>query len=241
MTEAEAVSEARRLLRSGGCHQITTPNAEFVMRARWDQPFRVVLNAAALSVPDGAGLLLAGRLLGTPLREQVTGTDLAVRLAELCAAEGLRLFLLGAGEGVAAEAGRRLQMRFPGLEVAGAYAGSPGVDDEGAILGRIRAAGPVDVLLVAFGAPAQEMWIARNLPRTGARLAMGVGGALDFIAGRVPRAPRWLRRVGFDWLYRLVRQPWRWRRQLALPQFVLAVLWEAARRRREATHAHRRA
>ena len=236
VTEAEAAAEVRRLIQSGGCHQVVTPNAEFVVRARRDPAFLKALNAAALAVPDGAGLLLAGRLLGTPLRQQVTGTDLVVRLAELGAAEGYRLFLLGAAEGVAAEAARRLQARFPGLQIAGTYAGSPRPGDEDAIVERIRAASPVHVLLVAYGAPAQDLWIARNLPRLGVGVAIGVGGAFDFVSGRVPRAPAWLRRAGFDWLYRLARQPWRWRRQLALPQFVLAVLWESLRRR---TRNHR--
>lgn len=236
VTEAEAATAVRRLIQTPGAHQVVTPNAEFVMRARRDPAFRAVLAAAPLSVPDGASLLLAGRLLGTPLREQVTGTDLAVRLAELASTEGYRLFLLGAAEGVAAEAARRLQARYPGLQIAGTYAGSPDPADEAAILHLIRASAPVHILLVAYGAPAQDLWIARNLPKLSAAgdpgiVAMGVGGALDFISGRMPRAPRWVRRAGFDWLYRLAHQPWRWRRQLALPQFVLAIAWEALRRR----------
>jgi N-acetylglucosaminyldiphosphoundecaprenol N-acetyl-beta-D-mannosaminyltransferase len=229
---AEAVAEARRLIGSPGSHQIVTPNAEFVMQARRNPAFRQALAAADLSIPDGAGLLLAGQILGTPLREHVQGTDLAVELARLAAAEGYRLFLLGAAEGVAAEAGRRLQARFPGLQIAGAYAGSPRKEDEDAIVERIRAATPVHVLLVAYGAPAQDLWIARNLPRLDVGVAMGVGGVFDYLSGRVPRAPLWLRRAGFDWLFRLVVQPWRWRRQLALPQFVALAIWTAATRRR---------
>lgn len=231
VTEAEAIAVARRLVEEGGGHQIVTPNAEFVVRANRDPEFRAVLNSAALSIPDGAGLLLAGRILGTPLREQVAGTDLAIRLAELAASAGYRLFLLGAAEGVAAAAGRGLQARFPGLQIAGAHSGSPRREDEDAIVDLIRAAAPVHVLLVAYGAPAQDLWIARNLPRLGVGVAMGVGGVFDFLSGRVPRAPLWVRRAGFDWLYRLVRQPWRWRRQLALPRFVLLALWTVVGRR----------
>ncbi len=231
VTEAEAVEAVRRLILSGGSHQIVTPNAEFVVEARRNPEFRAVLSAAALSIPDGAGLLLAGRILGTPLREQVAGTDLAVRLAQFGAAEGFRVFLLGAAEGVAAEAARRLQARLPGLQVAGTYAGSPRREDEDEIVERIRSAAPVHILLVAYGAPAQDLWIARNLPRLGVGVAMGVGGVFDFLSGRVARAPLWVRRAGFDWLYRLVLQPWRWRRQLALPRFVLLALWTALARR----------
>jgi N-acetylglucosaminyldiphosphoundecaprenol N-acetyl-beta-D-mannosaminyltransferase len=227
----EAVEIVRGWLCEGGVHQIVTPNAEFVMRARSDYSFRELISHSALSVPDGAGLLLAGRLLGTPLREQVTGTDLVVRLARLCAEDGRRLFLLGAAEGVACEAARRLLGCFPELRIAGAFAGSPGPDDEPDVRARIAAAAPVDVLLVAYGAPAQDYWIARNQNALGVPVAMGVGGVFDFVAGRVPRAPAWLRRIGLDWAFRLALQPWRWRRQLAIPRFVGLAMVTALRRR----------
>ena len=231
VTEVEAIAWCANAVQRGRPRLVVTPNAEFVMRARREPAFLGLLRSADLSIPDGAGLLLAGRILGTPLREQVTGTDLVVDLARLCATEGWRIYLLGGAEGVAAAAGASLQTRFPGLQVAGAYAGSPRVEDEAAILARIRAAAPVHVLAVAYGAPSQEQWLARNLPKLDVPIGIGIGGALDFISGRVPRAPRLVRRAGFDWLYRLVRQPWRWRRQLALPRFVLTALWVRARGR----------
>lgn len=205
------------------CYQIVTPNAEIVTRASSDTNLRRIIAESALAIPDGAGLLLAGRILGTRLREQVTGTDLAVALAEQAARRGDRLFLLGAGEGVAEEAAARLQRRFPGLRIAGTFAGSPDPADDAEAIARIRAAAPVHLLFVAYGASRQEAWIQRNQARAGVPVAIGIGGALDFIAGRVPRAPAWLRRAGFDWLYRLAREPWRWRRQLALPKFALLV------------------
>jgi len=226
VTMAEALTICRAAIRSGHPHPVVTPNAEFVVAARRDPRFRGLLNTATLAIPDGAGLLLAGRILGTPLREQVTGTDLADQLAGQCAREGYRLFLLGAGPGVAEAAARRLAERHPGLDVAGTYAGSPAREAEAETLARIRGAGRVDVLLVAFGGRKQEEWIARNQEALGIPLAMGVGGALDFFSGQVPRAPAWLRRAGFDWLFRLIVQPWRWRRQLALPRFLIAVIFE---------------
>jgi len=116
-----------------------------------------------------------------------------------------------------------LQARYPGLIVAGTFAGSPRPEDAPHILERLRKARP-DLLFVAYGAPQQDLWIARYQPELGIPVAMGVGGAFDFIAGVVPRAPRWMREIGLEWLYRLIRQPWRWRRMLALPRFVLAVL-----------------
>lgn len=202
------------------------------MRARRDPTLSALIAGAGLSIPDGSGLLLAGRLLGTPLREQVAGTDLCYRLAELCAARGYRLFLLGGAPGIADAAGRRLRSLYPTLVVAGTYGGdaSPGGDET--TRAAVRAALPVDVIFVAFGAPRQEQWIDRNQAELGIPLALGIGGALDFISGRVVRAPRWVRRIGLDWLFRLIRQPWRWRRQLALPRFVGLVLLSARRARR---------
>ncbi len=231
VTYAEALDLAREFIRSGRPHQVTTVNPEFVMTAQRDPEFRRVLCEAALSLPDGIGLLLGARLLGFRLREHVRGTDYVELLADLAVREGYRLFFLGAAEGVAAEAAANLQRRHPGLQVAGTYSGSPRPAEEEAIVSLIRAAGPVHILLVAYGAPAQDKWIARNLPRLGVPLAVGVGGVFDYLSGRVPRAPLWLRQLELEWLYRLLRQPRRWRRQLALPHFALAVLGRWLRQR----------
>ncbi|HEX5414645.1 MAG TPA: WecB/TagA/CpsF family glycosyltransferase [Chloroflexota bacterium] len=226
VTMGEALAVCRAAIASGWPHRVVTPNAEFVVAARRDPRFRELLNTATLAIPDGAGLLLAGRILGTPLREQVTGTDLADQVAGLCAREGYRLFLLGAAPGVAEAAAQRLAARHPRLEVVGTCAGSAAPTADADMRTQIRGVGRVDAILVAFGAGKQEEWIARNQEALGIPLAIGVGGAFDFFAGRVPRAPAWLRRAGFDWLFRLIVQPWRWRRQLALPRFLIAVLAE---------------
>ena len=206
--------------------QVVTVNPEFVMAAQRDAAFRQVLLGADLSLPDGVGLLLGARIRGTPLKERVTGVDTVARMAALAAARGYRLYFLGAAPGVAEEAAQRLERANPGLRVAGTYAGSPAPEEEDGIIARITAAAP-DVLFVAYGAPRQDLWIARNLERLGVPVAMGVGGAFDFIAGRAKRAPLWMQRMGLEWLHRLVRQPWRWRRMLALPQFLVAVIAES--------------
>lgn len=239
VTYDEALALLCEYIASGRPHYVVTPNPEFVMAARRDPAFRAALAGAALAVPDGGGLLLAGRLWGRPFREQVRGTDLVYRLAAIGARAGHRWFLLGAGPGVAAAAGRRLMAQYPGLRVVGTYAGSPHPADDPATRGAVQAAGPVDVLLVAYGAPRQECWMARNVPTLGVPVAIGVGGVLDFLAGRTPRAPRWLRDLGLEWLFRLLVQPWRWRRQLALPQFALHVLWTTPCQRRALRRAPR--
>lgn len=209
-------------------HQICTVNTEFIMAAQRDEAFRRVINHAALCLPDGVGVLWAARRLGRSLRERVAGSDMIGQIAARAAQRGWRMYLLGAAPGVADRAAAVLQARYPGLVVAGTFSGSPALSEEEAIVERICAAGP-DVLLVAFGAPTQDLWIARNQSRLPVPVAMGVGGTLDFIAGVAKRAPKWVQRLGLEWLHRLVREPWRWRRQLALPRFVWYVL-RAARR-----------
>ncbi len=204
------------------CQQIVTVNTEFVMMAQQNSVFRQVINHAALVVADGIGIVWATRYLGKPTPERVTGTDTLVELAKLCSLKGYRLYLLGAAPGIAEEAAARLQVLAPDLLIAGTYAGSPSSAQEDALIERIRVA-QTDVLCVAYGAPAQELWIARNLARLPASVAMGVGGAYDFLSGRQLRAPVWMQRMGLEWLYRLYREPWRLRRMLAIPRFMLLV------------------
>ncbi|HEY7414557.1 MAG TPA: WecB/TagA/CpsF family glycosyltransferase [Ktedonobacteraceae bacterium] len=208
---------------SVACQQVVTVNVEFVMAAQQNVQFRDYINHAALVVPDSIGIVLAARFLGKPVPERVTGTDMMPELARLCARQGYRLYLLGAAPGVAEDAARRLQEIAPGLQIAGMYAGTPAPDEEDAIIERIRTA-EADVLCVAYGAPTQDVWIGRNLSRLPVAAAMGVGGAFDFLSGRQVRAPRWMQKSGLEWLYRLYREPWRWRRMLALPRFAFQVL-----------------
>ena len=213
----------------GRPHQIATLNPEFVILARRDPVFRHVLEAADLCMADGVGLLWAAQRLGQRLPERVTGSDALPLVAERAARCGWRIYLLGAGPGVAERTAEILGRRYAGLQVVGTHAGSPAAAEAPAIIARICEARP-DVLFVAYGAPAQDLWIARHRDALGVPVMMGVGGAFDHVAGVRRRAPQWLQRIGLEWLYRLVTQPWRWRRQLALPQFVWAV-WKQQRRR----------
>lgn len=211
LTPDEAVARCQGFIQEGGAHQVVTVNPEFVVTAQDDAQFARVLAGADLAAPDGAGLMLAASWLGTPLHARVTGVDLSCRLADLAARQGYRLFLLGAAPGVAQRAADRLLSDHPGLQIAGVHAGSPDPAEEASIIRIIHAAEP-HILLVAYGAPVQDKWIARNLGRLGVPVCMGVGGALDYLAGAVPYAPAWLRRLGLEWLFRLARQPRRWRR-----------------------------
>ena len=219
---ATALKRVEDLVEAGGTHLVATVNPEFVMRARSDREFARVLESADLCLPDGSGVVWAARRQGCAMPGPVTGVDLIPPLAALCATRGWRVFLLGAAPGVAAELASRLAAEHPGLSVAH-HAGSaePSADEETTA---VVAAQRPHVLLVAFGAPKQELWIDRARARLRVPVAIGVGGAFDYLTGRVPRAPEWMRRAGMEWAFRLVRQPWRAGRMAVLPAYAYRVI-----------------
>jgi N-acetylglucosaminyldiphosphoundecaprenol N-acetyl-beta-D-mannosaminyltransferase len=225
LTADEAVDWVARAIVDGHPRVVISVNPERIMHARRDPEFRAVLGGADLALADGAGVLWAARRLGHSLPERVPGVDFVQALAARGAAEGWRFFFLGGGPGVAEAAGRALRASYPGFILAGASADSPDLSNDATTTTAVRASG-AQVLLLAYGAASEEAWLARNLSRSGATVGMGVGGAFDFISGRVRRAPPWMRRRGLEWLHRLSREPWRWRRMLALPRFVIRVMRE---------------
>lgn len=205
-------------------HQVATVNPEFIMRASRDVEFLRILRQADLCLPDGIGVVWASRVLGRPLKTRVAGVDTVWRLMGIAAERRYRVFLLGARPGVAERTAEVLRASYSALNIVGTYAGSPVPEEDESTGKRIRDAQP-DIVLVAYGAPAQDKWIYRNGRRLDIPLAMGVGGTFDFISGVSRRAPLWVQRIGLEWLYRLCREPWRWRRMLALPQFALRVMY----------------
>jgi N-acetylglucosaminyldiphosphoundecaprenol N-acetyl-beta-D-mannosaminyltransferase len=223
ITYAEWLDLIDRWVASGTAHHVCTINPEMIMIAQRDVNFRNILSRCDLTVPDGIGLLWAARHMGKPLPERVTGSDGVPLIASEAAKRGWRIYLLGAAPGVADKAAEVLRARHPALQIVGTYSGSPAPAEEDALVERINAANP-DILFVAYGAPEQDKWIARNLPRLRVKMAMGVGGSLDFVAGVIPRAPMSFQRFGLEWLYRLYLQPWRIKRMMRLPLFVLNVL-----------------
>ena len=225
LSQAEAVDWVARAITDGRPRVVISVNPERIMQARRDPQFAAVLAAADLALADGAGVLWAARRLGYALPERVPGVDFVGALAARGAAEGWRFFLLGGAPGVAEAAGQVLTSSYQGFILAGTHAGSPVPANDATTTAAVRSSG-AQVLLLAYGAAAEEAWLARNLDRSGAAVGMGVGGAFDFISGRVPRAPPWMRERGLEWLHRLSREPWRWRRMLALPRFVIRVMRE---------------
>lgn len=227
-TEADVLQFVANAVESRTPSSIATVNAEYVVLAQKDARFREVVRRAALATADGAGVLWALRRQGVHMERRVGGSDLIWSLSRQAASCGHRVFFLGAAPGVAEATSDALRRAYPGLLVAGAYAGSPDVGMEAAIVDLIRRSRP-DILFVAYGAPHQDLWIARNLVSTGASVGMGVGGSFDYVAGVARRAPRWMQEHALDWLWRLIREPWRWRRMGALPLFVVLVLTERVR------------
>lgn len=206
VTMTEALQQLHTLLQDGRQHHVMTPNSEMLVAATRDAAFRAVLNAADFAVPDSVGLLWMARMTGQRLPVRIAGVDLLTRFLEELPAEH-SVFLLGGGEGIAERAAVALRHGNPRLRIAGTYAGSPSPADAPAILAAIRAAAPA-ILLVAYGAPAQDVWIHEHLPSMpSVRLAAGVGGTFDFWAGQQRRAPAFLRAVGLEWLWRVLREP----------------------------------
>ncbi len=223
VTMQETVNILSAMAMSGTSHHVMTVNPEFIMIAQHNDEFRSVLKNASLKIPDGIGVVLAARILGKPLKERVAGVDTVHELARISQQKKLRIFFLGAAPGIAERTAELLRSENPGMEIAGTYSGSPRIEEEDAICTIIEKARP-HILLVAYGPPKQDLWIARTRHRLNVPLAMGVGGTFDFIAGVAQRAPQWIRKIGFEWLYRLFREPWRWKRMLTLPQFASRVI-----------------
>lgn len=210
-------------------HMIITANAEMVMQANQDTELHQILCRADLVLADGIGVVWAARRQGNELPERVAGADLVIRLLSVAAEKGYKIFLLGAAPGVAEQAARRVITAHPGINICGVLDGYFTRDMEPDVISTIKAAQP-DILLAGLGVPRQEKWLWHHKTELAVPVSIGVGGVIDVLAGVVQRAPVWMRKAGLEWSYRLVKQPWRIRRMLALPRFVLRV-WAGNRQK----------
>jgi N-acetylglucosaminyldiphosphoundecaprenol N-acetyl-beta-D-mannosaminyltransferase len=206
---------------------VVTLGTEMAVYARSDPRFREIVNASALSLCDTVGIKYAARLHGAAVRERVAGVDIIDPLCARFAERGIPIYLLGAKGDTAERAAATLQARHPGLVVFGARDGYFAPADEANVSAAIGRSG-ARVLFVGLGSPRQEIFLADHLKETGCAVGIGVGGSFDVLAGNVERAPALWQRLNLEWLYRLVREPKRWRRQLALPRFVWLALCERA-------------
>lgn len=211
LTLNQAIERIRSFLKEPRFHHVVTPNSEMLVEASRNATFHSVLVAADLHLPDSVGLVKMAKRTGQHLPERVTGVDTVQRLlVDLPSEHGV--FLLGAAPGVAEVAAKKLREKNPHLRIVGTFSGSPRMEEAPEILRTINAADP-HLFLVAFGSPAQDLWIDRyKADLHGVRVAMGVGGTFDFLAGNVQRAPRIFRSMGLEWLWRLIQEPRRIKR-----------------------------
>lgn len=216
---------ARRQLRPSLFH-VVTANPEIVMKCQTDKELKSIVNQADLVTADGIGIVMAARWNKTPIRERVTGYDLLLSLLEQGERIGLSLYFLGADEETSRTAVERIAEKYPRLKIAGRHHGFFYDQDEARLVEDIKAKQP-DLLVVALGAPKAEKWINRHKDSLNALAAVGVGGSLDVIAGKVKETPAVWKKLNLEWLHRLITQPARWRRQLILPVFAVKAFWSS--------------
>lgn len=220
VTMDEALAAGRALLHGDKAAVVVTPNAEIAYDATKDAAFCAMLNRADLILPDGAGVVLAAKILKTPLKQKVAGIDFAKNMLQVFAEEGTRLYLLGSKPGVAEAAAEKMKELAPGLIVCGMADGY--FKDDKEVVERMNASG-AQAVFVCLGAPKQEHFMfAHQEELTTVRLMAGLGGSLDGFAGNVKRAPKWMIKLQLEWLYRLIKEPKRFKRMLRLPKFVFA-------------------
>jgi N-acetylglucosaminyldiphosphoundecaprenol N-acetyl-beta-D-mannosaminyltransferase len=223
-TLAEAIAAVNGLIEIGRPSYFITANTHYAMLTEKDAGLRAINARAAFIVADGAPLVWASRWQGSPLPERVAGSDLIYELSATAAKKGYRLFFLGGADGVAEEAARRLRARYPGLQVVGTECPPFRAltdDEQDALITRIRSTQP-DILFVAFGQPKGERWIDRHIVELGVPVTVQVGASLDFAAGRVRRAPRWMQKAGLEWAFRLGLEPIRLFRRYARNAWFIA-------------------
>lgn len=221
VTMQEALECGRSLLEGSTPSYCVTPNAEMAYEALHDAQFRAVLNAAALVLPDGAGVVLGAKILKTPLKQKVAGIEFAQNLLPILEETGKRLFLLGSKPGIAEAAAEKMLQKHPKLCICGTMDGYFKEDSEA--VRRINEA-QADVVYVCLGAPKQENFMHAHTADLKVKLMIGLGGTLDGIAGTVKRAPRWMIRLQLEWLYRLIKEPRRLGRMMRLPKFIFAAI-----------------
>lgn len=221
VTMEEALARGRHILQGERTCYCVTPNAEMAYEALQDEGFRRLLNGAELVLPDGAGVILGAKLLKTPLKQKVAGIEFAQNMLSVMEELGSRLYLLGSKPGVAELAGEKMLEKHPKLQICGMADGY--FKDEAEVVEKINTA-QADAVYVCLGSPKQEYFMQKHREALSAKLLCGLGGTLDGIAGTVKRAPRWMIRLQLEWLYRLIKEPRRFKRMLRLPKFIFAAV-----------------
>jgi N-acetylglucosaminyldiphosphoundecaprenol N-acetyl-beta-D-mannosaminyltransferase len=209
---------------------IITLNAEILYKALSDQKLKAVINQADLVTPDGSGIVWASKELGDSVPERVTGIDLMEALVQQANLQGWKLYFYGAAPGIAQLAAKNLQNKYKNLNIVGTKDGFISSDLMPELLADIKSKKP-DILFVALGAPKQEFWINMYKDIIQVPVSIGVGGSFDVLAGKVKRAPKLFQKLHAEWLYRLIKEPWRYKRMMALPKFILKIMQEKRNKR----------
>lgn len=225
LTMGEAVSVLEESITSGEQAFVVTANAEIIMMCQEDAGYKkIVSQDAQLVLPDGAGAVWAGRHLGYKIPERVAGFDLYCQLLDKAAQKGYKAFFFGGSPGIAEAAKAKSEELYPGVQVVGCRNGYFKEEESQAIIDEINASG-ADMLFAALGAPKQEKWLVRYREQLKPKILMGIGGSFDVFAGKMERAPKWMQDASLEWLFRLYKQPSRFMRMMALPKFVLKVVF----------------
>ncbi|MDD6563478.1 MAG: WecB/TagA/CpsF family glycosyltransferase [Clostridiales bacterium] len=227
-----AVDKIMQFFNDDGLHKVYTPNSEIIMAAYKDDNFRDILNDAELLTADGIGVVYASKILGKPITERAAGYDILCEILERIKGTSRSVFLFGGKPGVAETAEEKLKERYPGIVIAGTRNGYFKPEEEEDIVSQINSSG-AELLLVCLGAPKQELWINKYKDKLNVKVAMGVGGSLDVFAGTALRAPDFYCKHGLEWFYRLMKQPSRAGRMLALPKFGFTVLFKGRKYKQE--------
>ncbi len=225
---AGAIDQIKTYIRLKKPTQVITLNAEIVYNAQEDKKLQKIINQADLVTPDGIGIVWAARRLGWEVKERVTGIDMVYNICEEAEKEGYKIYLLGAAPEVITKAAANLRQDYPQLNIVGTKDGYFTEEEIANIIDEIKKARP-DILLVALGAPKQEYFIDEHKEALEVPVSIGVGGSFDVIAGVKKRAPAIFIKLNLEWLYRLITEPSRIKRQLVLPKFVWAVLRQGKR------------
>jgi len=221
ISKAEAIAKIDSFVQSGQPHYVVTPYSEMVVFAQKDEKYKQALNHADLSLADGVGVIFAAKYFGSEIKERITGRIFVYEIARLCQDKNYSLALVGGSDNIAAQAAYELKKQFPRLQITLALSGRP---FEQFSIKEINDSNS-DILLIAYSPPRQEQWLADNIKKLNVKVAMGLGGTFDYIAGKRPVPPKFFHSMGLEWLWRLITQPWRviriWN---AVPVFIWKVI-----------------
>jgi len=219
----QAINEIDQLIRNQSKNYIVTPNSEMIVMAQEDEELAGILNNSNLNVPDGAGVVLASKIYGNKLSERVAGFDLMQHILKLASEKNYSIYLLGSKPGIVDRTSKIILGKYPKLKICGTHHGYIDKEMQEEVINNINQLKP-DILFVGMGVPLQEKFVKNTLSKLEVKIAMTVGGSFDVLAGEVKRAPIWMQRLNLEWLYRLIQEPSRLSRMMALPKFVFLVL-----------------